>query len=140
MNGEMNLPTLLQNMRPELQKDEYVFCSIDPAVASGLRLSPIGQFHEDEGLTLILAKDEAEANQLEFTYRCRKITLKVHSSLQAIGFLAVVTEKLAQQGISVNAISAYFHDHLFVPSDKAEDAISGLNDLVRQSHLQSPRV
>lgn len=134
MNGEANLLTLLQNMRPELQDGEFVFCSLEPAVASELCLSPIGQFLEDEGLTLILAKDEAEANQLDFAFPCRKITLKVHSSLEAIGFLAVVTEKLAQQGISVNAISAYFHDHLFVSSEKAEDAMRELNDVVKQSH------
>ncbi|QDS94677.1 ACT domain protein [Roseimaritima multifibrata] len=133
MNGEANLRTLLQNMRPELQDGEYVFCSLEPAVVSELCLSPIGQFLEEEGLTLILAKDEAEANHLDFTFPCRKITLKVHSSLDAIGFLAIVTEKLAEHGISVNAISAYFHDHLFVPSEKAEDAIRVLSDVVEQS-------
>ena len=107
MNGESKLLTLLQNMRPELQDGEFVFCSLEPAVASELCRSPIGQFLEEEGLTLILAKDEAEANHLDFTFPCRKITLKMHSSLEAIGFLAVVTENLAQQGISVNAFSAF---------------------------------
>ncbi|MDA8744833.1 ACT domain-containing protein [Rubripirellula amarantea] len=133
MNGEANLLKLLQKMRPELQDGEFVFCSLEPAAASELCLSPIGQFLEEEGLTLILAKDEAEANRLDFTFPCRKITLKVHSSLEAIGFLAVVTEKLAQQGISVNAFSAYFHDHLFVPTEKAEDAMRVLGDVVRKS-------
>lgn len=133
VNSEANLLTLLQNMQPELQDGEFVFCSMDPKIASEFHFSPIGQFLEEEGLTLILAKDEAEANQLEFTFPCRKITLNVHSSLEAIGFLAVVTEKLAQHGICVNAISAYFHDHLFVPSEKAEDAMRTLSDVVKQS-------
>ena len=134
MNGEANLLALLQNMRPELQDGEYVFCSVEPAVASELCLSPIGQFIEEEGLTLILTKDEAEANHLDFTFPCRKITLKVHSSLEAIGFLAVVTEKLAEHGISVNTISAYFHDLLFVPTEKADDAMRVLCDVVERSH------
>ncbi|QDT10814.1 ACT domain-containing protein [Planctomycetes bacterium K23_9] len=133
-NGEANLLTLLQNMRPELHDGEYVFCVLEPAAAADLCLSPIGQFLEEEGWTLILAKDEAEANHLDSAFPCRKITLKVHSSLDAIGFLAVVTEKLAQQGISVNATSAFFHDHLFVPSERADDAMRVLGDVVKQSH------
>lgn len=136
MNGEANLLTLLQGMRPELQDGEFVFCSLEPAIARELCVSPVGQFLEEEGLTLILAKDEAEANNLDFVFPCRKITLKVHSSLEAVGFLAVVTEKLAEHGISVNAISAYFHDHLFVPTEKAGDAMRVLNDIVEQSPLK----
>jgi hypothetical protein len=52
----------------------------------------------------------------------------VHSSLEAVGFLATITERLAAADISVNAISAYFHDHLFVPFDKADQAM----DILRQ--------
>lgn len=132
-SGETNLQTLLQNMRPELRAGEFVYCTIEPTAASELSLSPIGTFLEDEGLTLILTKAEAEANQLDFVYPCRKITLNVHSSLDAIGFLAAITAKLAQQDISVNAISAYFHDHLFVPSDKVDDAMRVLNDIAKQA-------
>jgi hypothetical protein len=50
------------------------------------------------------------------------ITLTVHSSLEAVGFLAAVTVPLAEAGISVNAVSAFHHDHLFVPVERAEDA------------------
>lgn len=132
-SGETNLQTLLQNMRPELRAGEFVYCTIEPTAASELSLSPIGTFLEDEGLTLILTKAEAEANQLDFMYPSRKITLNVHSSLDAIGFLAAITAKLAQQDISVNAISAYFHDHLFVPSDKVDDAMRVLNDIAKQA-------
>ncbi|GAA4448674.1 ACT domain-containing protein [Novipirellula rosea] len=131
MNGETHLPTLLEKMKPELQTGEFVFCTMAPEAASKLRLSAIGQFLEPEGLTLILAKGEAETNGLEFAYPCRMITLKIHSSLEAVGFLAAVTDKLAHRGISVNAISAYFHDHLFVPTERAEEAMDVLNDIVK---------
>jgi hypothetical protein len=56
------------------------------------------------------------------------ITLTVQSSLEAVGFLAAITTKLATHGISVNAISAYYHDHLFVPADKAEIAMRLLQE------------
>lgn len=105
---------------------ETTSCS---SAALKLRLSPIGQFIEDEGLSLILARAEAETNGLDLTYPCRMITLKIHSSLEAVGFLAAVTAKLAHRGISVNAISAYFHDHLFVPTDSADEAMNVLNEI-----------
>ena len=56
MNGQTDLQTLLQNMKPELQAGEFVFCTMNAAVAAKLRISPIGQFLEDEGLTLILTR------------------------------------------------------------------------------------
>jgi hypothetical protein len=39
-----------------------------------------------------------------------------------VGFLAAITASLAEAGISVNAVSAFYHDHLFVPVERAEDA------------------
>ena len=44
------------------------------------------------------------------------ITLDVHSSLESVGFLAAVSARLAAAGIPCNAVSAFHHDHLFVPS------------------------
>ena len=51
------------------------------------------------------------------------ITLNIHSSLEAVGFLAAVLPRLATAGISVNAVSAFYHDHLFVPIDRAQEAL-----------------
>ena len=36
--------------------------------------------------------------------------------------LAVITEHFTPAGISVNAVSAFYHDHIFIPSDKADIA------------------
>ncbi|MBE9012011.1 ACT domain-containing protein [Pseudanabaenaceae cyanobacterium LEGE 13415] len=121
MSGETDLTTLLKSINPVLKQGEYVFCSVD--FEDWLRLNPIGIFREDEGLTLIL--DQQIADQFNLTYAAtfRLITLSVHSSLEAVGFLAAITQKLAEHQISVNAISAYYHDHLFIPVEKADQAI-----------------
>ena len=51
------------------------------------------------------------------------IVLTVHSDLASVGFLAKITEKLAAAGISVNAVSAFYHAHLLVPVEKTEKAM-----------------
>ncbi len=47
---------------------------------------------------------------------------------RAIGFLAAVTAHLAESGIAVNAVSAFHHDHLFVPAARAEEAMRRLGE------------
>jgi hypothetical protein len=88
-------------------------------------------FGEDEGATLIAALHEAKAAGLAGAFHCRMITLNVHSSLEAVGFLATVTARLAAAGISANAVSAFYHDHLFVPVDRAEEAVTILKQLAQ---------
>nr|WP_255536405.1 ACT domain-containing protein [Pacificimonas pallii] len=54
------------------------------------------------------------------------ITLNVHSSLAAVGFLARITTALAKAGIGVNPVSGFHHDHLFVPDGRERDAMAVL--------------
>lgn len=128
-DGELNLGNLLAAMQPDLQPEEYVFCTGPGAEFDRLLVNPIGLFHEAEGTTLILPRHQAEHQGLAWTYHCRQITLKVHSSLAAVGFLAAITQALAARGISVNPVSAYYHDHLFVPADQVDEAMACLAEL-----------
>ena len=61
------------------------------------------------------------------------ITLNVHSSLEAVGFLAAITARLAAAGMGVNPVSAYFHDHLFVPADRVDEAMAILEGLAAEN-------
>ena len=126
MPGETHLTTLLHSMQPELQTDTFVFCTLPTQADKTLPVDPIGLFREGEGLTLIVTKAEAIAQGWPYTYECRQITLTVHSSLAAVGFLAAITHALAIAGISVNPVSAYYHDHLFVPAEQAQAALNCL--------------
>jgi hypothetical protein len=63
------------------------------------------------------------------------ITLNVHSSLEAIGFLAAIAAPLAAEGIGVNLISGYFHDHLLVQPKDSERTIAVLRQLQRAAQL-----
>ena len=129
MPGERNLATLLQNMKPEMHEGIFVFCSLpeDKEIPAALR--PLLIFREREGTAFIVRREEAETAGLPYQFASRLITLTVHSSLEAVGFLAAITGRLAEAGISVNAVSAFYHDHLFVPEHRADEALYLLQDM-----------
>src|SRR5690348_5521476 len=123
MAGETDLATLLGSMQPTLDPSEFVFCCMEAARAG---IDAIGTFRERDGLTVICRREEAERHGLRYTFPCRMITLNVHSSLDAVGFLAAIASEMAHRGIAVNAVSAYYHDHLFVAVDRAAEAMEVL--------------
>jgi len=116
-------------MSPELQNGEFVFCTVDGVYGQYSELSPLASFDEPEGLTLVLSVESALRAGLAFEARFRQITLKVHSSLEAVGLTAAVAAELTKSNISANVIAAHFHDHVFVPSERAEDAMNALLNL-----------
>jgi len=90
-------------------------------------------FAEAEGTTLITTQQAATTYKLEYTFPCRMITLDVHSSLEAVGFMARVSAKLAEKGIGVNPVSGFWHDHCFVPVGREGEAMTALEELVREA-------
>jgi hypothetical protein len=130
--GESNLAILLRGMRPVLRDGVYVFVTLPPG-SDRLRIEPLMSFREVEGLTLIITEEEATAFGLDPVFRSRLITLDVHSSLEAVGFLAVITSHLAAAGMGCNPVSAFYHDHLLVPVDRAEEAMEILEALAAKA-------
>lgn len=128
MTGERDLPTLLGSMHPVIHDDIYVFVTATSTVGAET-FEPRLLFVEEEGVTFILTETEAKNYGLDYKFPCRMITLNVYSSLDAVGLIAAVTAHLAKESISVNTVSAFFHDHLFVPTDRADDAMSALREL-----------
>jgi len=126
MFGETNLSKLLASMSPELMPEEYVFCCVQGEYSEFSELGPLASYREAEGLTLVVSKKAAVANNIAFESVFRGITLTVHSSLDAVGLTAAVANKLAEKGISANVIAAYYHDHIFVQAQKADLAIEAL--------------
>ena len=117
---------LLKNMQPVLDDHQLVFCSLPPEKAEEYLTVCQGFYNEREGVTVIIDKHMADLYQLPYELVFKRITLNVYSSLGAVGFLSRVAEILAAQGISVNVISAYYHDHLYVQSSQAKQALETL--------------
>lgn len=128
MSGIIELDELLKTMQPELQSGEFVFCTVSGKLTDYLHFEPLATFRETEGLTLITSVEAATREGLKYEGQFKQITLTVHSSLEAVGLTAAVAAKLTAYGISANVVAAYFHDHIFVQSEKAHDAMNALNE------------
>jgi hypothetical protein len=129
MTGETDLSALIDAMEPVLDDAVYVFAALAPGMSIPAGLDPVMTFREREGVTLIVTRAEAEVAGLDAAFPCRMITLNIHSSLEAVGFLAALLPALAAEGMGVNPVSGFFHDHLFVPADRAEAALRVLRKL-----------
>ncbi|GAB2831098.1 ACT domain-containing protein [Actinocorallia aurea] len=127
MTPETDLATLLAGMRPGLDPGRYVFTTVPGPVPA--RLAPVVTVAEDEGLTLVLRQEEAEAAGLPYGYVAARITLRVHSALEAVGLTAAVSRVLADAGLSCNVVAGFHHDHLFVPYEAADRAVALLTGL-----------
>lgn len=136
MTGETDLAKLLQDLKPELSSDDFVFVSIAPEqLTESLILDAKCMYREVEGVTLVMTADALRRHKTEGldcesaapSYKC--ITCKVHSSLEAVGMTAAIASVLATSGISANVVAAYYHDHIFVPSERAEEACRLLTSL-----------
>ncbi|WP_299504387.1 ACT domain-containing protein [uncultured Roseobacter sp.] len=128
MVGETNLNALIKSLSAVLHDGVFVFATCPPHQPIP-DIAPRMMFQEAEGTTLILLKSEAEAHSLPFEFPCRMITLNIHSSLEAVGFMAVIASELAKHDMGVNPVSGFFHDHLFVPDGREQEAIAALENL-----------
>ena len=114
MEGERHLARLLAALDPELHPERYSFSATTESELQGGQFAVI---REGEGLTAIGPDQSGE---------WARISLRVHSSLKAVGLTAEIARRLAQLGISANIVAALHHDHIFVPWDRREEALEAL--------------
>ena len=115
-------------MTPTLRPETYVFCTLPPGESLPPGTVPFATVREDEGLTVVIEHQPTWEPTADDAYRA--ITLGVHSSLNAVGFIAAVARALADAGIPANVIAGYHHDHLLIPAARAKDAMETLHGLV----------
>ena len=126
MTGETNLDRLLKTMKPKLNIGEYVFCSVKDITSVDIK-DTVLIFKEDEAITIIVKKEIADRLNLNYSFISSRITLTVHSSLEAVGLTASFSKALSESGISCNVVAAFYHDHIFVDKRDAEKAMTVLN-------------
>lgn len=127
-SGETDLQRLLAGLSPALAPRPRAIrtqAHDAPVPADAIML-----FREEEGATVVVEAADTESDAASDEPRWAQITLRIHSSLDAVGMMAAIATALADRGIPCNAVSAYFHDHLFVPWKSRRRAMSALDDLV----------
>ena len=129
MSGYKELSYLLKNMEPTHVPGSYVFGTVSAETLETLSYTVRLVFREDEAITVIVEREIADANSISYGAVWSLVTMTVHSDLEAVGFLAKITSVLAEAGITANTVSAFYHDHLFVPEDRMEESLSLLRNL-----------
>jgi hypothetical protein len=114
VSGERDLSRLLQALDPHLHSERYSF---SPTSEPTLEEGAFAVVREAEGLTLIRPDTYGD---------WARISLGVHSSLEAVGLTAALSSRLAESGISANIVAGLYHDHLFVPWDRGQEAFAAL--------------
>ena len=97
-SGERDVSKLLTSVTPLVEDGLFVFTTSPDAKVSfnfysktmsflknceGVKMI----FHEREAATVILPLDVAKSKGLEYTFPSKLITLNIHSSLEAVGFM-----------------------------------------------------
>jgi hypothetical protein len=115
LSGERDLERLLAGLAPELDPVEHGF---ETAPEAALPDGAFALIREREGVSRI-GPGRGWA----------RITLTVHSDLEAVGLTARVAAALAERGIAANVVAGLHHDHLFVPWARREEAVAALGAL-----------
>lgn len=123
--GETDLGAMLATLGVQRRPGVFVYIAVQ-VPTPGLIAAAHAVVKEGRLTTIVLPADAAEragqATDAQFAW----LTLTVQSSLDAVGLTAAVSARLAAVGIPCNVLAGYHHDHVLVPVDRVDDAISVL--------------
>ncbi len=126
------LDELLRTMTPTLHDGVYYFATLkhdDELPFANI----IASIREEEGVSVVVSEQTVADYGLQAQFQCAWISLTVHSDLAAVGLTAAFASALGQVGISCNVVAGNYHDHIFVPYDKAALAMQTLQALQQQT-------
>ena len=124
MPGQTDLKKILESIDPYLVDESFIFMTTDQSLSSiSNTLNPIASFKEKEGLSIVITQATADKNAITYDSVFSCISLGVHSSLESYGLISTISKELTQNNISTNVFSGYYHDHIFVQSEKADKAL-----------------
>jgi hypothetical protein len=116
---------MLRTLAVERRPGVFAFVMVK-VPTQGLLAAAHAMVEEGEMTTLVVPVDAAERAGLPVATEMAWLSLKVHSSLEAVGLTAAFAAMLGNVNIPCNVLAGYYHDHILVPVDRADDAITAL--------------
>jgi len=123
---DRGLEALLVALDPELVEGAFVFVSVPQGRSVE---GAVAMVHEAEGTTYVLRRSDADRQGLVYDFVASWITLRVQSSLDAVGLTTAVSTALSKAGISCNVLAGVHHDHLLVPAQRRAESLEILRGL-----------
>ena len=124
--GVTDLDQMLATLAVDRRPGVFTFVS-GPAVLDDVEVQAM--IVEREGVTSVVAVEDARGLGLDVDFEAAWLTLRVHSALEAVGLTAAFSAALGERDIPCNVLAGTFHDHLLVPVDRADDAVDALEAL-----------
>ena len=135
MKKTTSLGRLLATLNPERRSGIFIVTSLPRSEEISFPIEAL--IRETEGTTVVVSEKVAEANKLQSWLRAAWITLSVTSELTAVGLTAAVSEALAASDIPCNVLAGARHDHILVPEDLADQAMSSLKRLQAEAERRT---
>ena len=143
----MKLPEPMRRILSETivkeHADDYTIVSIKPDEEAKARsllrdLQPFSSVtYDNNEVSVVLRTSEWERLKGEFSgfdeagpYRL--LTFDIVLDLSIVGFLSVVSAVLAEEGVSIYALSTYLRDHILVRKEDSQRAVAALRKLVEE--------
>ncbi len=121
--AKVALAELIASMSARLDPEAYVWASVSEIPVG---CDPVATVEETEGTTVVVREADAVELGIEHQFRSARITLEVHSPLDAVGLTAAFARALADAGVSANVVAGFHHDHVFVPWERRAEALVAL--------------
>lgn len=127
----------------KLHPEEFTLVSLplsekDRALEFFKKVEPFSTISVDHAeVSLILTQTDwinVEPNFIQYESEgpYSAITFDIVLDLGLVGFLSVVSSILADEGISIFAVSTYLRDHILVKASETEKTMQVLNDLIQR--------
>ena len=97
---KFELKDILGNLKPRILEGSFVFTTSNDELDHLMKtFKPIATFREEEGITLVISKDEADKFNIKYDSLFRCISLGVHSSLNSYGLISSISRELTKKDL-----------------------------------------
>jgi ribosome-associated protein YbcJ (S4-like RNA binding protein) len=127
MTTKHEIDDALRTLAPALRDGRWVFVTFDRQPPFDAEIA--GSIREGVGVAAVLAESEAVRLNLDHVVVWAWIECLQTTVTTAVGVTAALSTALADASIPCRVIAGFRGDHLFVPFDQREDALTALEEI-----------